>query len=303
MNNLLIFTAPPASGKTYFIGNFLTHLNQIPLVICPLRALADECCAKWGEDCVVMTPEEWLRKKNRSKIVIFDEFHLYFYWGDSFRHSMWEAFYELVMDAELVIFLTATISDPMLEEIKNFSVHFDEIIWIDHGNQKLKNHPAHYYQAPSLNWMRKLVLYNDWQKGNLIFCAFRKEVLQWESQLLARGYSVWTCLGGEASAFSKKVMSQDPPDFIIATTVLSHGVNLPNINRIFFTYQIKNHDFWIQMVARGGRKGEKFEVYALEKPLGIKWNFWFNCLAILGLNLKIEWNKFYRQIQEWFLKA
>ena len=93
MNNLLIFTAPPASGKTYFIGNFLTHLNQIPLVICPLRALADECCAKWGEDCVVMTPEEWLRKKNRSKIVIFDEFHLYFYWGDSFRHSMWEACY------------------------------------------------------------------------------------------------------------------------------------------------------------------------------------------------------------------
>ena len=152
MNNLLIFTAPPASGKTYFIGNFLTHLNQIPLVICPLRALADECCAKWGEDCVVMTPEEWLRKKNRSKIVIFDEFHLYFYWGDSFRHSMWEAFYELVMDAELVIFLTATISDPMLEEIKNFSVHFDEIIWIDHGNQKLKNHPK------DLLYYHKLVL-------------------------------------------------------------------------------------------------------------------------------------------------
>lgn len=303
LKDLLILTAPPAAGKTHLIGSLLQDLNQIPLVICPLRALADECQAKWQGQALVMTPEEWLVKKSKSKVIILDEFHLYFYWGDSFRPTMWEAFYQLVDEAELVLLLTATIPENMLREINNFSCHFDRMMWVNHGNQILKNHPLHYVRANCVSFISELIVTIPWKSGvSLIFCAYRCEVLNWERELTHRGYTVWTCLGGEASAFSRKVQRESPPDFIVATTVLSHGVNLPQITRIFFTYKVQNLDFWIQMVARGGRRGENFEVFALENPSGIRWNRLFNSLAILSLSLRMKWHKFYQQIEQWFLK-
>ena len=53
-------------------------------------------------------------------------------------------------------------------------------------------------------------------------------------------------------------------DLIVATTAISHGVNLPEIHRIYFAYPFKNRDFWIQMVGRGGRKGECFQVHTMD---------------------------------------
>jgi ATP-dependent DNA helicase RecQ len=301
---LIVLTAPPASGKTHLISSLIRDLGQLPLVISPLRALANECVSMWGNSCIVMTPEEWLKKRKKSRIVILDEFHLYFYWGDSFRPQMWEAFYEMVHDAELVIFLTATLTAEMFEEIKTYGCHFDQMTWVDHGNQQLKNKPIHYYKAYSLKWIENYLLNTTHDEGvNLIFCAYRADVLKWEKILKGKGHTVWTCLGGEASLFSLKVQSERPPRFIIATTVLSHGVNLPNISRIFFLYPVKNLDFWIQMVARGGRRGEKFEVFALENPVGIKWNRLLNTLAIARLSLKMSWQHLLKQIEEWFLKA
>lgn len=303
---LLILTAPPASGKTHLISSLIEELEQPLLFISPLRALANECLAKWGKSCLVMTPEEWLRKGRSARVVILDEFHLYFYWGNSFRPKMWEAFYELVQETELVIFMTATLTDEMKEEIKTFSCHFDQMTWVDHGNQRLKNRPHQYYKASSASWIESYLLNHSPASSlgvNLVFCAYRSEVMKWEKLLKQQGFSVWTCVGGEASAFSLKVQTDGPPQFIVATTVLSHGVNLPNISRIFFLYQVKNLDFWIQMVARGGRKGESFEVFALENPVGIKWSKLFNSLAIARLSLKMKLHLIMKQIEEWFLKA
>lgn len=303
-NDLLILTAPPASGKTHLIENLIQELNQLPLVISPLRALANECLAKWGASCVVMTPEEWLKKKPQSRVVILDEFHLFFYWGDSFRPAMWEAFFELVQDAELVILLTATLTEEMVSLIKAYGCQFDRILWVNHGNQVLKNRPARYIKAYSAKWIHDFILEADHSKGvNLIFCAYRAEVFAWEKRLKDRGFRVWTCVGGEASLFSLKAQVEKPPHFIVATTVLSHGVNLPNISRIFFLYQIRNLDFWIQMVARGGRRGETFEVFSLEDPHGIKHSKILNLLAILILSLKMRLHQKVKQIEEWFLKA
>ena len=303
-NDLLIFTAPPASGKTHLISRLVEDLNQLPLVISPLRALANECLAKWGATCVVMTPEEWLKKGISHKVVILDEFHLFFYWGDSFRPQMWEAFFELVQKAELVIMLTATLTEEMIALIKTYGCQFNQMLWVNHGNQTLKYRPQKYYKAFKKKWMEDYILNADHSDGvNLIFCAYRSEVVKWEKILKAQGHRVWTCVGGEASLFSLKVQSERAPHFIIATTVLSHGVNLPNISRIFFLYQVKNLDFWIQMVARGGRRGEAFEVFALENPSAIPFNPALNLLAILGLSFKMRLHQKVKQIQEWFLKA
>src|SRR5689334_4916886 len=102
---LLVLTSPPASGKTFWIESFAETCDKKILVIAPLRALRDECAVKWGEKIIVMTPEEWLLKKITAEIVIFDEFHLHFYWGDAFRPNMWEVFYELSHMASLTILL------------------------------------------------------------------------------------------------------------------------------------------------------------------------------------------------------
>ena len=302
---LVLITAPPASGKTYWIESFFeTQKPKTIIVISPLRALANECKSKWGEKIHVMTPEEWSMKKNSYEVVIFDEYHLHYYWGDTFRPKMWEVFYELSSTAQTTFLLTATLPQFMQEHISLMGCQFDEIIWCNHGNQKLKNRPARYFKAASKKWLLDLAsLKSNERSCDLIFCQYRTEVFALEKKFQTLGFNVWSCVGGEAQALSEKVRTQTPPDFIICTTVLSHGVNLPVIDRIFFLYPIANIDFWIQMVARGGRKGERYSVYSLENPFGIKWNPWINALAISWISFKMKAIISLRQIEAWFLKA
>lgn len=302
--DFLILTAPPASGKTYWIERFHAALNgQSLLVVSPLRALADECKVKWNEAITVVTPEEWEIKKDHYDVIIFDEFHLFFYWGDSFRPRMWEAFYGLSVHAKLVVALTATLPLNFQQELELFSVHFSSVIWIDNGNQKLKTTPSHYRKSPSKAWMKKAIeLFHEPHSVDLIFCAYRQEVFQWQAHLERQGFSVCTCVGGEAKEMKYKLALNPRPDFIVATTVLSHGVNLPEIKTVYLTYKIANADFWIQMVARGGRRGEAHDVFALENPSGIKWNKWINSLAILKLSFTMELKSISRFIIQWFLK-
>jgi ATP-dependent DNA helicase RecQ len=303
-NELLLLTAPPASGKTYLINQLMEDLHQKTLVIVPLRALANELTAKWGERCLVMTPEEWLVKKTRSEVVIFDEFHLFFYWGDTFRERMWECFYEATLQSRLCLLLTATMTQDMLEVFKTYECHFSRIAWVDVGNQRLKNLPCRYYKYPSKNWLDEYFDQLKPKNGTgLIFCQYRHEVKVWEEKIRKKQLTCWSCVGGEAGQFSQLAQTGVVPDFIVATTVLSHGVNLPVISRIYFTYQVQNLDFWIQMVARGGRRGEIFDVFALENPAGLEWNRLTNYLAIRLLTLKMSVTNFFLAIQEWFLKA
>lgn len=302
--HLLLLTAPPASGKTYWIQSLIKELNEAEIImISPLRALADECKRNWGKDIEIMTPEEWISKKLYKKIVIFDEFHLNFYWGDSFRPLMWEVFYDLASEAELTVLLTATISESMKKDLTLYEPSFDSITWVDQGNQQLKYNPTKYLKLGSQKDIHDLIrLTKPNTETSLIFCAYRKEVFKVERELSSLGFKVWSCVGGEAGAFSQRVSVENPPDFIICTTVLSHGVNLPKVSTIYFLYEVANIDFWIQMVARGGRRGEKFRVFSLEKPYGIKWNWWINSLGILSLRFRIWYDQAKRQTEQWFLK-
>lgn len=248
-----------------------------------------------------MTPEEWLIKKTFSEIVIFDEFHLLYYWGDSFRPVLWDVFITLSLEAELVIGLTATLSLEMRSDVEFLDAGFEEIFWQDFGNQKLKNLPEKYLRLTQ-NYIENFLIHLPVKGTTLVFCEFREDVLDWEKKLKARGHKVWTCRGGEASAFGERVRKENSPDFIVCTTVLSHGVNLPAIERVFLMYPVENKDFWIQMVARGGRKGEAFQVFALEPPHGLRWSRRNNLCQIGILRLRILFSIFMDQIQECFLK-
>lgn len=300
---ILILTSPPASGKTYWISEFHRELGDPDLLILsPLRALADECKEKWGDSPIVITPEEWLTKKIYPKRIIIDEFHLNFYWGDTFRPLMWEVFYELASQCELMVLLTATLNPEMQKEVAHFHHEFDEVLWCDLGNQILRNRPTEYLRLHSPKLMEK-VIHHDRSRGvKLIFCEFREEVFHWERVFRERGRSVVSCVGGEAAGFGKKLAETKDLEFIVATTVLSHGVNLPSISKIYFLYEVGNLDFWVQMVARGGRKGESYHVYALENPHGIIWSSWRNLLTVTLLRIKLSIIQFFASWDECFLK-
>lgn len=302
-HHLIVLTAPPATGKTRWILSFAAeYFPKKILVLSPLRALANECRNSFPENVLVMTPEEWMGKKIFTEVLIVDEFHLWFYWGDTFRPLMWEVFYEL-SQSTLTVLLTATMNEKMKKEIDLMASQFDRMTWYDFGNQRLRYRPKKYVRAPSRNWLLDFIFLE--KKGahtNLIFCAFRQEVVKLGATLEDHGFKVWTCVGGEANALSLKVQSEAPPDFIVCTSVLSHGVNLPTLKRVYLFHEVSNEDFWIQMVARGGRRGESFEVFALEKPVGIKWNQGINLLAIQFLSLKMKLLHTLEQVQSWFLK-
>lgn len=286
--DLLVLTAPPASGKTYWVTRLKEGLGtEKILFLSPLRALADECLQNWQDTVTVMTPEEWLRKKTFSSVVIIDEFHLFFYWGDTFRPLMWETFYEVTQKASLTILLTATLSPSMKQEISFFSSQFDSMIWLDRGNQRLKFYPEKYIKAPSRNWiMQQIKTQAKGKEVRLIFCRYRQEVRAVSEALVKLGYSCLSCVGGEAKEMKNKLRHTPRPDFIIATTVLSHGVNLPDIRKIFFLYPTENIDFWIQMVARGGRRGLSYQVFSLEKPFSVSWSPFKNFLLVALLTIK-----------------
>lgn len=302
-SSLLVLTSPPASGKTYWIKSFVSQYDENKvLIISPLRALADECREKWGAYPLVMTPEEWTLKKVSAEVVIFDEFHLHFYWGDTFRPLMWEVFYELSTEAKLIVLLTATLPLWMKEEIETYGTQFNQLMWVDQGNQQLKTPPVKYIKAPGKRWLTEYICGNFENGVRLIFCQYREEVFWWKRHLQEQGFVVWSCVGGEAQEMKSKMASGERPHFIVATTVLSHGVNLPEISCVYLLYPLKNQDFWIQMVARGGRKGGDYRVFALENPYGIKWNPIANFLAIIHLSLKMKKVSLLRQLQSCFLK-
>jgi superfamily II DNA or RNA helicase len=302
--DFLLLTSPPASGKTFWISQFTQNLTfSEVLVVSPLRALADECRAIFGNKVKIETPESWMQNKTYSAIVIFDEFHLLFHWGNSFRPIMWEAFYDLSVSSELIIGLTATSSDEMKVYLESFQAHFRQMIWCDHGNMQLKFPPRSYIRLPSKKFMMQVIFLEEkFQGTSLIFCQYRDEVLEVTQKLLALNYSVWSCVGGGAQNYIKLTKDAKSPDFIVCTTVLSHGVNLPDITRVYFLYQVQCQDFWVQMVARGGRRGQDYHVFALENPFRISFSLWRNSLAILVLSFRMKWNQFSRQFFEWFLK-
>jgi ATP-dependent DNA helicase RecQ len=303
LKNLVVLISPPASGKTFWIESFASSLSEPLMVISPLRTLADECKDKWQDRIKIYTPEEFLIRPSSHPVVIFDEFHLNFFWGDSFRPRMWEAFFEISSRAQTVILMTATLTPEMLEEVRLYSTEFDELVLADFGNQKLKYEPRNYFKLPSKKMLEEFIFLGDRRSGvALIFCPFRQEVFSLARRLEEAGFRVWSCVGGESHLMREKMRTENPPDFIVATTVLSHGVNLPQISTIYFLYELRDINFWIQMVARGGRRGEEFEVYALEKPFNLAWNPVNNFLAISWARLKIERRKYMRQISEWFLK-
>lgn len=297
-SGLTLLVAPPAWGKTQILKKLFSEKDHYFIFVSPLRALANEFyqniqqdfsvlniekCADWKklneQQIIIVTPELFQEQfvalfESRQVTIVLDEFHLYFYWGMSFREEMWRLLTDVCsLPQKKIIGLTATLSLENQQLLREQFIAFDQpVTVINLGNQCLKNFPNRVCYLPShfKNCWYWFVSAED-TRTTLIFCRYRNEVRKNEEVLRSLGFNVLSCLGGEAPDFGDQLKINPKPQIIVSTTVLSHGVNLPPIGKIIFTYPVNNFDFWIQMVGRGGRKGESFQVITYDNFFSNKW--------------------------------
>jgi superfamily II DNA helicase RecQ len=263
-----LLIAPPAWGKTRLFKNWIAESETQFLLISPLRALASEiqlsCPGAW-----VALPEEllsldWqgLATQKPDLVVVWDEVHLVCEWGLSFRHALMEAWYGFCVSGLAGVGLTATLTPTVeifLQETLKENHH--HLLMGDAGNFLFKHRPSAWWWAPRA-WLEEMLIENL-SGRTLIFCHHRHEVDRWCAQLTNKGIRAWGCKGGETREFSQRLLTEELPDVIIATSCLSHGVNLPELRRVVLLD--KQAPDWMihQMRTRAGRRGEAFEVWTM----------------------------------------
>ncbi len=293
---LIFFIAPPAYGKTSKLIELFSSssTDETFIYISPLRVLADEFSERLSSvvrvkniksfkdaypmdlthKVYIITPEllndNFLsRFSNQSTRIVLDEFHLFYSWGNSFRAKMWEVTIELLGENFSLLLLSATIPQKLFDEFTTMvnSCSDYQIFKLDLGNYKLHYLPEKIFSYPIFfkNSMVENISYELHQNKNvLLFCAYRNEVATLAKFFQQKKWRVLTCVGGETKEFTEK-LKLVKPQLIIATLVLSHGVNLPKIDTLFINYQVKAEDMLLQMVARGGRQGERYTIHIREK--------------------------------------
>ncbi len=293
----ILITAPPGWGKTYRLLSAIKETNIKVCFVFPLRALCEEVylsalkmnisvlnirslsdyqTLQWSHSHLIVTTPETLVTEffvEKEYVFILDELHLFFYWGDSFRYKMQESYFDILSTSCALILLTATLEQSLKERlVRELEVNYRFFYHMNIGNHQLKNLPSKIYFYPKKlkRWLKDDFFIKSHQGTTLIFCRYRNEVREIVSQLRKRDYSVLGCVGGEALDFTQELQRQQFVDYIVATSVISHGVNLPEIRVIYMTFKVENYDFYLQMVGRGGRSGGKFDLHTFNHEY-FKW--------------------------------
>lgn len=212
-----------------------------------------------------------LQKEN--VIIVIDEFHLIYYWGKDFRVVLHERFLSLLYYEFSILAITATMDKKIINEMEiDLKFHDSHYLFLDFGNHQLHRPPQKiwsYYGLNSSYVKRAFWRELKYKKENeilLLFCAYRSEVDEYVQRAKRLGFTALGCVGGEVEKFLADVeTNKENIDVIISTTTLSHGVNLPEIHKVFIAHEVKNYDFWLQMIGRGGRQGASYKVYSCDK--------------------------------------
>lgn len=302
-------TAPVAKGKTKSILDYYEDNFQKIIFVSPLRALAVEVYEKLKEQkntywlgniennggtreevclnfltkkkaILIATVEilsdeflEMIANEETPILFVFDEFHLFYSWGESFRPILHDKFLGVLNTEHPVIGLSATVNENILQTLKNdLEFHHDYWVHLNYGNLELFRPPAkinffggHEKRVLDRAFRREIQKKNQ-EQVYLMFCSLRAEVesrMEWAER---NGLKALGCVGGEVEKFQKELQqTEGKVDCIFSTVALSHGVNLPEISKVFINYEVSDYDFWLQMVGRGGRRGSPYEVYTFDK--------------------------------------
>jgi superfamily II DNA helicase RecQ len=261
-----LLIAPPAWGKTRLFQSWLAENEARFLLVAPLRALATEIQASCPRAWVALPEElralDWeaLARERPDLVVVWDEVHLVYEWGLSFRHALLEAWYGFCVSGLAGVGLTATLTGEVELFLRDtLRENHHHLLTGDAGNFLFKHRPTGWCWAPR-PWVEEL-LREKLPGRTLIFCRHRQEVDRWCARFSARGIRAWGCKGGETREFSRRLGTEAPPDVIVATSCLSHGVNLPALDRVVLLD--RQAPAWMvhQMRTRAGRRGEAFEVW------------------------------------------
>jgi ATP-dependent DNA helicase RecQ len=324
----ILFIAPTGWGKTTLLLDMVKESSKSWIYLAPLRALANEFYLRVSKvrgvllikslkeanqlfesgiefKLLVITPELLLAKNlsqlPNDSIFVFDEIHLFSYWGESFRPRLREAFEDIMAYEFSTLSLSATMDKSLLERWKQDTLLSCENNYIINlKNHTLKKDP--YKRIYINNSSKQLLLKNlRWEQcdfSKLIFCKYRQEVMRIKEKLLSCGFTVLSCIGGESEQFSLDLIENPRPDFILSTSTLSHGVNLPRISRVYISYRIENYDFWIQMIGRAGRRDEEFCLYTHDHQFLSRKELCLSFLSLLFMKLKnkIYWYELRRYI-------
>lgn len=210
--------------------------------------------------------------QNEKIIFILDEFHLFYHWGESFRPILHDRFLAILDTQAPVLGITATMSSELLDHLReDLKYHNETWFHIDYGNHQLHRPPKeiHCFRELKPEIFHRAMWRELRQKNSsdvyLIFCSYRSEVDELVSRSQRMGLRSLGCVGGEVESFLEQLKNcNEEVDCIFSTTTLSHGVNLPEIKKVFINYEVKNYDFWLQMIGRGGRRGSDYEVYTFD---------------------------------------
>ena len=216
---------------------------------------------------------EELHHQNQKVLFVIDEFHLFYYWGNDFRPVLHDRFLAILNFYFPVLAVTATMSEEVMNFLKKDLEYYQDFwIHLDYGNHGLHRKPqkqvSFYGMKPG--YIQKAFWRELRQKEKkhifLYFCAYRSQVDELVVRAKRLGFKSLGCVGGEVERFLKDVEeSNGEIDCIFSTTTLSHGVNLPEIKKVFIDYEVKNYDFWLQMIGRGGRQGSEYEIYTSDQ--------------------------------------
>lgn len=334
-SSFVLFIAPPGWGKTTMLTDLYKKTIPKMIFVSPLRALANEFFEKTrklgnvflikskserdeiikqffkkNHALLVATPETLdqffileLEAMKEPTLIVLDEFHLYYYWGQSFRPVLWEVCMGLTNSNNPILGLTATMEQKILDQWKHdFSLASENQILINLGNQELINLPDKYYYFPDMfGYGRKALgrrflyeLGKNQSQTFLFFCKYREEVDRWLELCQRKKIIAIGCKGGEVDIFLQNLAKNPRPRCIFTTSALSHGVNLPPISKVFISYKVFEFDFLIQMTGRGGRTGKNYQLYTLNQNiiLGPKAFFLLvNMIKVLFMDLYFKARK------------
>jgi superfamily II DNA or RNA helicase len=300
-STFLLFTAPPAWGKTRMLFDIIKKSKKKIIYLSPLKALSLEFFQAVKKEfkaygigssdfkldtkvflnsdrgILIVTPElisselifEIGREKNRY-IVVIDEVHLFFYWGKTFRPHLLEVLWGIMSQEISLLALSATISDEIqicLNE--GVSLNYKYGYYLNVANRELLYTPTKsffygYLGEKFLN--RRFLSIVKSSKGCVIyFVKYRQDVDRWLDLCSRLSINAIGCVGGDVDRFICDLKDRgNNLVCIFSTTVLSHGVNLPEISDVFIGYKVLDQDFLLQMVGRGGRRGGKFSIYLMD---------------------------------------
>lgn len=238
-----------------------------------------------------------LAEQSQKVLFVIDEFHLFYYWGADFRPVLHDKFLAILNFYFPVLAVTATMDEQVMNLMKKDLAYYQDFwIHIDYGNHLLHRKPQNLLSFKGLKpqYIQRAFWRELRQKNNgeifLYFCAYRSQVDELVSRSRRLGFCSIGCVGGEVERFLKEVEENDGKlDCIFSTTTLSHGVNLPEIKKVFIDYEVKNYDFWLQMIGRGGRQGSDYQVYSSDSfHTTIRSRFKHKMKVVLGDFLGIE---------------